>query len=66
MLGKNISNPTSLIKALKFLKDAKSEIDTNINEETLEKIYDFCFEASIDANKNIQNFLEKIISSYEN
>ena len=60
----NLNNQKKL--ALKFLKDAKSEIDTNINEETLEKIYDFCFEASIDANKNIQNFLEKIISSYEN
>ena len=41
----NLNNQKKL--ALKFLKDAKSEIDTNINEETLEKIYDFCFDALI-------------------
>ena len=50
-------------QALKYLKNSKNEINAEITDDDLEKIYDVCSEVSFGANKNIQTTLESLVKS---
>ncbi len=45
-------------QALKYLKEAKEDINPDINDEDIEKIYDICTEVTFGAAKNIQTSLD--------
>ena len=47
-------------QALQFLEQAKLDINPDIKDDDIEKIYDICSEVSLGATKSIQSSLDKL------